>query len=180
MNARHPLLPQPDTIPCISEWILLRLIGRSSDPFPFLGDVYATLVQQNNKDAGREDQRWENITPRTLMFRRFFQVSTPYDSSIQVVEAMHKCGFTASVLDSLPEGIAAPLRDAISRCQQHPPSHWGHGLYELVGRGDINTVLKADVKAAHPATNRAVCRYLLQRSTTRCMGCILINCYRFP
>ncbi|KAF8840326.1 hypothetical protein BDN67DRAFT_1069395 [Paxillus ammoniavirescens] len=40
-------------------------------------------------------------------------------------------------LDSLPLGIAAPLREAIRTCQLSPPSHWQSEHYELIGRRDL-------------------------------------------
>ncbi|ERS98820.1 hypothetical protein HMPREF1624_04010 [Sporothrix schenckii ATCC 58251] len=145
-----PLLsiPEPETIPNISDWVRLRLIGAQSYVFPSLRDVFAVLAQHIQKDAIRGDAVWNEITPRTLMFRRFFESTSPADSSARVVEAMHECGFTLGILDSLPEGMATPFQDAIARCQQRPPSHWTKELYELVGRGDVTTVLKNDSQAA--------------------------------
>jgi len=40
-------------------------------------------------------------------------------------------------LDSLPLGIAAPLREAIRTCQLSPPSNWQSEHYELIGRRDL-------------------------------------------
>ncbi|KAH7924451.1 hypothetical protein BV22DRAFT_509025 [Leucogyrophana mollusca] len=40
-------------------------------------------------------------------------------------------------LDSLPLGIAAPLREAIRTCQLSPPAHWLPEHYELIGRRDL-------------------------------------------
>ncbi|OAA65357.1 hypothetical protein SPI_02144 [Niveomyces insectorum RCEF 264] len=54
----------------------------------------------------------------------------PTDSSVQVVETI--------------------------RCQQHPPTHWSEELFELVGRGDINTVLKPDLKTPYDPSNLLV------------------------
>jgi len=43
----------------------------------------------------------------------------------------------AAFLNSLPLGIAAPLREAIRTCQLSPPSHWRTEHYDLVGRRDL-------------------------------------------
>ncbi|CAK7210171.1 Anaphase-promoting complex subunit 1 [Sporothrix bragantina] len=141
-------IPEPEAIPNISDWVRQRLIGLHADAFPSMRDVFSVLSQQNHKDAARGDALWSEITPRTLMFRRFFEQTSATDSSARVVEAMHACGFTLAVLDSLPEGMSTPFHDAITRCQQCPPSHWSKELYEFVGRGDMNTVLKADSQTA--------------------------------
>ncbi|EPE02615.1 apc1 protein [Ophiostoma piceae UAMH 11346] len=137
-------VPQPENIPNIVDWIRHRLTGQKTEPFLSLRDVFAVISQQNPKDAQRSDDIWKGVTPRTLMLRRFFDEVTPFSSSAHVLETMHKCGFTPGILDTLPEGMATPFQDAITRCQQRPPSHWSKELYELVGRGDMNTVLKAE------------------------------------
>ncbi len=139
---------EPDEIPSIFEWIRLGLIGAQPGSFPSLKDVYSVLSQQNHKEATRGDEIWKEITPRTLMFRQFFHETKACASSAEVVEAMHKCGFTLTVIDTLPEGVATPFQDAIARCQQHPPRHWAKEMYDLIGRGDINMVLKANSRTA--------------------------------
>ncbi|CAK7241912.1 MAG: Anaphase-promoting complex subunit 1 [Sporothrix thermara] len=139
---------EPETIPSILDWVRQRLTGMHSDAFPSLRDVYSVLSQQNQKDANRSAALWSGITPRTLMLQRFFEQTSANDSSARVVEAMHACGFTLAILHSLPEGMSTPFHDAITRCQQRPPSHWSKELYEFVGRGDMNTVLKADSQTA--------------------------------
>ena len=57
------------------------------------------------------------------------------------VEALVRMWGTAKnghfFLDSLPLGIAAPLREAIRTCQLSPPPHWQSEHYELIGRRDL-------------------------------------------
>lgn len=55
---------------------------------------------------------------------------------------MSRCGFTADILETLPEAILTPLRDAISMCQSRPPTSWSKELLALVHRSDIATMLK--------------------------------------
>lgn len=43
----------------------------------------------------------------------------------------------SAFLNSLPLGIAAPLREAIRTCQLSPPSHWRKEHYDLIGRRDL-------------------------------------------
>ncbi|GJN82637.1 anaphase-promoting complex subunit 1 [Purpureocillium lilacinum] len=91
-----------------------------------------------------EDSRWDLITPRTLMMKRFFKIIKPKSTAVQMVEAMRDCGFTSLVLETLPEAVLAPLLDAISLCQPHPPSQWSHELLELVNRSDISLILSSE------------------------------------
>ncbi|KAG2152809.1 hypothetical protein DEU56DRAFT_977198 [Suillus clintonianus] len=43
----------------------------------------------------------------------------------------------SAFLNSLPLGIAAPLREAVRTCQLAPPSHWRKEHYDLIGRRDL-------------------------------------------
>lgn len=80
--------------------------------------------------------------PRTLMFKRFFSSLNSTTTHAEVVELMNQCGFTIDVLETLPEAVLTPLKDAISMCQSRPPTTWSLDLLALVHRSDIGTVLK--------------------------------------
>lgn len=97
--------------------------------------------------AGKQEQTvWDVITPRIMMFQRFFEKLTHRSDPVGIVEAMHSSGITSRVLDTLPEAVLVPLRDAISKCQARPPPSWSTPLLELVNRTDISLVLAADQK----------------------------------
>lgn len=80
--------------------------------------------------------------PRTFMFKKFFSSLTSAITHVEVVELMHRCGFTVDILETLPEAILTPLKDAISMCQSRPPTAWSKELLALVHRSDIATMLK--------------------------------------
>ncbi|KAL6526857.1 hypothetical protein OROGR_015947 [Orobanche gracilis] len=40
-------------------------------------------------------------------------------------------------LDLLPAGVALPLRHAIDKCREYPPSNWAAAAYVLLGREDL-------------------------------------------
>lgn len=136
-------------------WIQEKITGMGGDPFPTLADVYSTATQQSQKDSP-DERRWARITPRTLMFRDFFNSLTSMSSHVQIVETLHRCGFTNEVLDTLPEAIATPLRDAISMCQSHPPPTWSKGLLTLVDRTDISAAFKPDRLFRHNTVGNSV------------------------
>ncbi|TPX17843.1 uncharacterized protein E0L32_002944 [Thyridium curvatum] len=136
-----PPLPEPASIPCVLSWVQAQLAGKNQEEFPTLGDVFATSQQQDVKD-GPGDSRWEPITPRTFLFKKFFKLLKPTDRHYQIVEVMHKCGFTLPVLETLPEAILVPLQDAIAQSQTNPPASWPSKLLGLVNRSDINMILK--------------------------------------
>lgn len=100
-----------------------------------------------------QDKRWDAITTRTLMFKRFFKVIKPKSTAVGMVEAMQDCGFNNYVLETLPEAVLAPLQDAISLCQPHPPSQWSNDLLDLVKRSDISLIVKPTRRLRHAMAN---------------------------
>ena len=89
----------------------------------------------------RNKDRFAALTPRTYIFKRLFTLLKPKRSPVDTVEAIHKAGITSKVMESLPEALLVPIRDAISQCQAHPPTTWPSELFELVGRSDMNLIL---------------------------------------
>lgn len=55
----------------------------------------------------------------------------------ETIEALAACGLTSVVLETLPDAIVAPLREAMSRCQSSPPTTWPTSLLQLIGREDL-------------------------------------------
>ncbi|EFX03396.1 20S cyclosome subunit [Grosmannia clavigera kw1407] len=169
IQTRRSPMPLADKETTSITWGQLRRAQNVADSCKiFDGDQTMILILSEGNDGQHQlsiQAPWSELTTIVLPSLSLYKqdVYSTYDfeepfpnPQPDVVEAMHICGFTAGMLDSLPEGIAAPLRDAVSRCQQHPPPHWDHGLYELVGRGDINTVLKAGPHSIHTSPNRAI------------------------
>ena len=135
-------IPQPPVRPDVFEWIQARLVGVRGKACLTPADIYYASSQLSEAEK-LEDKRWDAITPRTLMFKRFFKLVKAKTTAVLMVEAMRDCGFTSHVLETLPEAILAPLQDAISLCQPHPPSEWTQDLLELVKRSDISLILSS-------------------------------------
>ncbi|KAH7485980.1 Negative regulator of mitosis [Fusarium oxysporum f. sp. albedinis] len=151
LNLR-PAIPQPPVRPDVVNWIQSRLIGERRVPYITPADVYYAGSQLSEAEKS-QDRRWESILPRTLMFKQFFKFMKPSTSAVQMVEAMRDAGITPLILDTLPEAILAPLRDAISLCQPHPPTSWSKDLLELVDRRDISLIL-APGKQPKPSASK--------------------------
>lgn len=47
-------------------------------------------------------------------------------------------GFTLRDLESLPFGVALPIRDAIYQCREQPASDWPEAVCLLIGRQDLS------------------------------------------
>ncbi|ENH68634.1 Negative regulator of mitosis [Fusarium oxysporum f. sp. cubense race 1] len=151
LNLR-PAIPQPPVRPDVVNWIQSRLTGERRVPYITPADVYYAGSQLSEAEKS-QDRRWESILPRTLMFKQFFKFMKPSTSAVQMVEAMRDAGITPLILDTLPEAILAPLRDAISLCQPHPPTSWSKDLLELVDRRDISLIL-ASGKQPKPSASK--------------------------
>ena len=59
-------------------------------------------------------------------------------------------GWTLADLDSLPAGVALPLRQAIQHCRSAPPTGWPREAYVLVGRNDIAARMAAAEEEGRP------------------------------
>ncbi|KAI2631155.1 hypothetical protein GGS21DRAFT_523531 [Xylaria nigripes] len=80
--------------------------------------------------------------PRIKMFDDLFQnFQSSRQSPACFVEAIHKSGFTVIILESLPEAILVPLRDAITQCRPKPLPGWSKGVLELIDRADVDSIL---------------------------------------
>ncbi|KAG5930257.1 hypothetical protein E4U42_002469 [Claviceps africana] len=148
----NPPIPEPPVRPDVLEWIQSRLSGARGKPCLTPADIYhaSSRVSETEK---LQDKRWDSITTRTLMFKRFFKMMKPSPTAVEMVEAMRDCGFTSYVLETLPEAVLVPLQDAISLCQPRPPSEWSNELLDLVKRSDISLVVKSNKKPRQALAN---------------------------
>lgn len=142
----NPPIPEPAVKYCIYDWIQAQLTTVQGVPFITLKEVYEAIVGVRAVDSPRWHV-WESITPRTHMFAKLFKRLTPASTHREMVEAMYECGFTARVLESLPEAVLTPLQDAIFMCQPDPPPTWPKHLLQLVNRSDISSILVPNNRA---------------------------------
>jgi anaphase-promoting complex subunit 1 len=89
------------------------------------------------------EQLWTSLTPRIVMFKKLFARLGSSSNRYEAVVAMHECGFTPQILETLPEAILTALQDVISICQPSPPPSWSEDLLALVGRADMNGLLQS-------------------------------------
>jgi anaphase-promoting complex subunit 1 len=122
--------------PSVYDWIEKSLTTRSLVSFLTLGDVVA-----NRLGTAISIEHWSSLIPRTAAFMRYFAAIQPASTPVEMVEALHVSGITSQILDTLPEAILVPLREAIVGCQGQPPVFWGKSLLNLVDREDVNMFL---------------------------------------
>ena len=147
-----PQIPEPPTLPNVFEWIEKGLAATEQKSYVTPADIFYS-ESSVARDHQVQDARWDTIVPRTLLFQRLFRLINHKSTAVQVVESMQACGFTTSILDTLPEAILVPLQDFIALCQPHPPSTWGEDLLELIKRNDIGMILAPERHHRQPTSN---------------------------
>uniref|UniRef100_A0A8C7Z098 Anaphase-promoting complex subunit 1 n=1 Tax=Oryzias sinensis TaxID=183150 RepID=A0A8C7Z098_9TELE len=119
--------------PCIFSWLSNCLRGVKNPPFPYLPGIcqrtrllvlsYALYV---NGD--------ENATSTDVSK---YIVKASADQLLHVVCLCLWQGFTLKDLESVPFGVALPIREAIYRCREKPRSDWSEEVCLLIGRQDL-------------------------------------------
>ncbi|RYP81134.1 hypothetical protein DL769_002143 [Monosporascus sp. CRB-8-3] len=99
--------------------------------------------------------------PRIAMFEKLARaLSMSRRSPVEFVEAMHESGLSPFVLDTLPDAVLVPLRDAIVQCQGDPPSTWSKDLLNLVNRSDVGAMFSPLNRLNIRATNRLASQHV--------------------
>lgn len=143
--------------PSIFQWLSSCLKGESVPPYPYLpgicersklvvlsvvlyilGDERAVSNEASNYlsriTSGQRKQQSEQEESRYS-----FKHSTSASSLAEkLVIWMTNVGFTLRDLESLPFGVALPIRDAIYHCRQQPASDWPEAVCLLIGRQDLS------------------------------------------
>ncbi|XP_061481518.1 anaphase-promoting complex subunit 1 isoform X3 [Rhineura floridana] len=143
--------------PSIFQWLSSCLKGESMPPYPYLpgicersklvvlsvvlyilGDERAVSNEASNYlsriTSGQRKQQTEQEESRCS-----FRHSTSASSLAEkLVVWMTNVGFTLRDLESLPFGVALPIRDAIYHCRQQPASDWPEAVCLLIGRQDLS------------------------------------------
>ena len=84
-----------------------------------------------------------DLTPRTVVILKLLSVTHTASMEERVAE-MASCGVDVTILETLPEGIAAPLRAAIAICQSQPLTTWNSNILSMIGRDDIGMLEHQD------------------------------------
>ena len=93
-----------------------------------------------------------SLTPRTLALNgflpKFIDVSTP----LEKIKLLQRWGFTKSIIDSFPEGVSAPLYEAVMQCQIEASTSWNAALLEFIDREDL-------YMSMNPSANHIHCQH---------------------
>ncbi|OOF90267.1 hypothetical protein ASPCADRAFT_212109, partial [Aspergillus carbonarius ITEM 5010] len=109
---------------------------QASSPFFTLLNLVTSPDRPPKK--GRIWKECFTLTPRTLALDGFLaevhKLTTPLDR----IKLLHRWGFTRSTIESFPEGVSAPLYEAIMQSQVHASTSWSSTLLELIDREDLS------------------------------------------
>uniref|UniRef100_A0A3Q3W0X4 Anaphase-promoting complex subunit 1 n=1 Tax=Mola mola TaxID=94237 RepID=A0A3Q3W0X4_MOLML len=143
--------------PCVLSWLSSCLRGEKMPPFPYLAGIcqrtrLLVLVQsilyfilysydrsQNYKQVGAQGSQTGNSKNSLLKYVSSGSLAE------QLVVWLTSEGFTLKDLESVPFGVALPIREAVYRCREQPCSDWSEDVCLLIGRQDLT-------KQAHKMT----------------------------
>ncbi|MCJ1337170.1 Anaphase-promoting complex subunit 1 [Bachmanniomyces sp. S44760] len=110
--------------------------------------VVSAQGKLNTKDqAAQQLAILSALTPKTTAVLKLLSDNN-VDPVHRVINFGH-CSFGMQALESLPEGIAAPLRAAISACQSNPATSWSSSVLSIIDRDDIR-LLEPDKQPFKP------------------------------
>ena len=136
----------------VYHWFEHALNVSSSERYPTL-DLIAGL--DSDIAISKELQNIaRRITPRLALLSDIVSSTNGLTASaIETVELMSQSGLTIDMMETLPEAIAAPLKEAIGRCEKDPPTTWSHRLLLLVGRDDLTAREEHAVTTSNSSLN---------------------------
>ena len=135
-TQQSPQMPLMDGPVGVFHWFERSLNVRSGERYPTL-DVIANLDSATVLSKVFQAKATA-ITPRIAILSDILTATNGLSASAtSTVELMEEHGMSAEMMETLPEAIAAPFRDAISKCEREPPTTWTPDLLTLVGREDL-------------------------------------------
>lgn len=136
VTSKAPYLALMDEPVGVYHWFEHAINVQSTERYPTL-DVIAMLDSQYPVSV-RFQKAALAITPRTTLLSGIIETTHALTAPPAVlVETMVDYDVTREILESLPNGLAAPFREAIARCEKTPPTSWSADLLALVDRDDL-------------------------------------------
>ncbi|XP_070834048.1 anaphase-promoting complex subunit 1 isoform X1 [Chaetodon trifascialis] len=162
MQRPSYLRPEP---PCVLGWLCCCLRGEEVPPFPYLPGIcqrtrllvlsYALYIAGDENATSTDASKYliklsagQKSRASEQHFRRQSSVKVQLSTGSlaeQLVVWLTSEGFTLKDLESVPFGVALPIREAIYCCREQPCSDWSEEVCLLIGRQDLT-------KQAHKMT----------------------------
>ncbi|KAI9374651.1 negative regulator of mitosis [Aspergillus egyptiacus] len=113
-------------------WTLLNLVNSTESP----------------SAKGKLWRKCNSLTPRTLALDGFLSEVHGLSDPLKIVQLLHRWGFTRNLIETFPEGVSAPLYEAILQSQMHASTSWSQSLLRLIDRDDLS------VSMSHSSASR--------------------------
>lgn len=147
IGALHTVCPNPQSV---FDWIEKSFVQGASKPFLSLSTI---TVLGTREHASPLSQLEREILPRLTSLSSLAACFNAIKASPStVVETLRESNLGPGIFETLPDGVLAPLREAISRCQTTPPTTWSPDLLELVAREDLIDLSQQDKEANRPTS----------------------------
>uniref|UniRef100_A0A8C8E7G3 Anaphase-promoting complex subunit 1 n=1 Tax=Otus sunia TaxID=257818 RepID=A0A8C8E7G3_9STRI len=150
--------------PSIFQWLSSCLKGEAVQPYPYLSRIcersklvvlsVALYILGDESAVSNEASHYlykitsgnDALMPSYLywlllyspLFYSFRHSTSVSSLAEKLVIWMTNVGFTLRDLESLPFGVALPIRDAIYYCREQPASDWPEAVCLLIGRQDLS------------------------------------------
>uniref|UniRef100_A0A8C9YH22 Anaphase-promoting complex subunit 1 n=1 Tax=Sander lucioperca TaxID=283035 RepID=A0A8C9YH22_SANLU len=142
--------------PCVLSWLSSCLRGEENPPFPCLPGIsqrtrllvlsYALyIIGDENATSSDVSKYLAKLSPGVCVQSSVNVKFSSESLAEQLVVWLTSEGFTLKDLESVPFGVALPIREAIYRCREQPCSDWSEEVCLLIGRQDLT-------KQAHTMT----------------------------
>lgn len=92
----------------------------------------------------------KTLLPSIDKLRNIYPLLNLRDFRSAFVQALEENSVTTSWLDTLPLGVAYPLRAALSICKRQPHLTWSDSICELIERKDLLELLRMHVRDSEP------------------------------
>nr|XP_020457532.1 anaphase-promoting complex subunit 1 [Monopterus albus] len=143
--------------PCVFSWLSSCLRGEEIPPFPYLLGIcqrtrllvlsYALYIIGDENATSTDGSKYlvkfsagHKSCASEVQYRRQSSVKVMVSRESlaeQLVVWLTSEGFTLKDLESVPFGVALPIREAIHRCREQPCSDWSEEVCLLIGRQDL-------------------------------------------
>lgn len=145
MTGRGIASHQPFEPPSIFEHLEKRYKGSKTQPFITLLDLVDSAAGSSRRSASSDAlrARMRRLTPRTVAVLKPFMTGGQ-DMQFSL-DDMISSDLESSLLETLPESIAAPFRSSMSDSQLLPSSNWGDKILSMIGRDDLSRLGQMEV-----------------------------------
>ncbi|KAK3168074.1 hypothetical protein OEA41_004520 [Lepraria neglecta] len=142
---------QPFSPPSILHFIETSNLTVNPTPIISLLDVASSPeAGSNSKSSADASARLLlELTPRTVAITSLL-TSSSHTTIEDRIAKMASWGLSLSVLETLPESVAASFRAAISSSQARPSTNWDSEILKMIGREDI-AILERERRALRPS-----------------------------